>query len=97
MANVVRLIDANALEKRMEERLNSLRKAYGNHDHYTDGFEEGCVAVEYAETIDPVILIPKARWIIDDKGVAYCGRCRHIDDYASVHNYCPYCGAKMEG
>ena len=37
------------------------------------------------------------RWITDEKGVAYCGRCRIIDDYASVHNYCPNCGARMDG
>ena len=35
----MRLIDADALEKRMEKRLNALRKGYGNYDHYTSGFE----------------------------------------------------------
>lgn len=53
----MRLIDADALEKRMEERLNSLRNAYGNYDHYTDGFEEGCVAAEDAETVDAVEVV----------------------------------------
>lgn len=39
----------------------------------------------------------KGKWITDEKGTTYCGRCRHIDDYASVHNYCPICGCDMRG
>ena len=37
------------------------------------------------------------RWVTDENGITYCGNCRHMDDYASVHNYCPNCGAKMDG
>lgn len=48
----MRLIDADALLERMEQRLNSLRQMYGNRDAYTDGFDEGCIAVDEAETID---------------------------------------------
>jgi hypothetical protein len=99
MANEVRLIDANALEKRMEERLNSLRKEYGNYDHYTDGFEEGCEAVEYAETLDPVIFRPKGRWKSLGCGEFVCECCWSHVEYESRkcgHNYCPNCGAKME-
>ena len=42
------------------ERRDVLRKEFGNYDHYTDGFEEGCVAVEDAETIDPdrLVMLP---------------------------------------
>ena len=39
----------------------------------------------------------KGEWITDEKGVTYCGNCRCIDDYASVHNFCPICGADMRG
>jgi NADH pyrophosphatase NudC (nudix superfamily) len=44
-----------------------------------------------------VVPVVHGRWITDEKGVTYCGRCRIIDDYASVHNYCPNCGARMDG
>lgn len=50
----MRLIDADALEKRMVQRLVALRKEYGNYDHYTDGFDDACQYVEDAETIDVV-------------------------------------------
>ena len=44
-----------------------------------------------------VVEVKQGRWITDEKGVAYCGRCRIVDDYASVHNYCPNCGARLDG
>ena len=105
MANEVRLIDANALEKRMEERLNSLRKEFGNYDHYTDGFEEGCVAVEDAETIDPESLRPKGRWKYDECNLEWaCSEClcaAHVNLGAIsgyiLSDFCPNCGCKMEG
>lgn len=103
MANEVRLIDANALEKRMEKRLNSLREAYGNDNPYADGFEEGCVAVEYAENIDPESLRPKGRWVKDRDGDEYCTNCSRympimeVTGDQSAQNYCPNCGAEMEG
>ena len=40
---------------------------------------------------------PNGRWVTDENGVTYCEKCRHIDDYASVHNYCPNCGVDMGG
>lgn len=57
----MRLIDADALEKQMEKRLNFLLETYSEYDEYTRGFDEGCVAVEDAPTIDPATLAP--RWI----------------------------------
>lgn len=45
-----------------------------------------------AADVAPVV---HGRWIVDENGVTYCGRCRIIDDYASVHNFCPNCGADM--
>jgi hypothetical protein len=49
---MARYIDADALLERMEVRLKQLRTEYGDHDHYTDGFDEGLVAVEDADTAD---------------------------------------------
>ena len=58
--------------------------------------EEVEQAIKDAPTVDAVEVV-HGRWITDEKGVIYCEKCRHIDDYASVHNYCPNCGAKMDG
>lgn len=52
-----RYIDADALLERMEVRLKQLRTEYGDHDHYTDGFEEGLVAVEDADTANVVEVV----------------------------------------
>ena len=50
-------IEREALIERMETRLKSLRADYGDYDHYTDGFEEGLVAVEDADTADVVEVV----------------------------------------
>ena len=58
---------------------------------------EACVNLLHtAPTVDAVEVV-RGRWITDEKGKTYCNRCRVIDDYASVHNYCPFCGANMKG
>lgn len=103
----MRLIDADALEKRMEERLNALRKEYGNYDHYTDGFEEGCIAVEDAETIETVPT-RLGRWIdgADSFGAkrgtyrvcSFCNICiprtKEVPD--GYWQCCPNCMTKMK-
>lgn len=99
----MRLIDADELEKWMNERMRSLRAAYGYHDDYTDGFEECMEAVENAETIDPETLRPMGRWeprtdVVGFVRCSVCHDCNVYDDWADGKkwNYCPNCGAKME-
>lgn len=102
----MRLIDADALEKRMEERLKALTKECGYYDGYTCGFEEGCVAVEDAPTIDPESLRPKGEWI--DNHCSVCGMMPMGEelwescDFAPPKfewfmDFCPNCGADMRG
>ena len=55
----------------------------------TDHIEECCEEAIAEEVVH-------GQWVTGEKGKTYCGRCRVIDDYASVHNYCPFCGAKMD-
>ena len=97
----MRLIDADALEMRMEERLNALRKEYGNYDHYTDGFDEGCVAVEDAETVDAEP-VRHGEWLVADTPFVRqrkCSLCRNCDNPKTAvwGHYCWACGAKMDG
>lgn len=91
MANEVRLIDANALP-------------YENQVLSYD--DEWCLKVsdiEKVPTIDPESLRPKGRWVSDEGDVLFhCSECEtQIStswDYDDLHwNYCPNCGAKMEG
>lgn len=94
MANEVRLIDANALQRLLFPIAVGLEKEYGSLGGAVAGVMHH---VDAAPTIDPESLRPKGRWITDGNGVTYCGKCRHVDDYASVHNYCPNCGTDMRG
>jgi hypothetical protein len=55
----MRPIDADALLERMEKRLNDLTKEYGKYYAYTDGYEEGYIAVEEAPTVE----IPRGEWM----------------------------------
>ena len=54
---MVRLIDANELEAKMEKRIAYLRKEYGDYDHYTDGYCEALDRVEDAHTVDAVEVV----------------------------------------
>lgn len=87
MDNNVRLIDANALIQDAEDVLN-----FSMLDR-----------INRAETIDPDSLRAKGRWIAemdtdDEWGemefhkCSVCGMCQWWET-----NYCPNCGAKMEG
>lgn len=57
-------IDREALEKRLNERLECLRKEYGYYDHYTDGYDEAVDAVEETPAADVV-------------EVVRCEKCKH--------------------
>lgn len=71
-----RYIDADALLERMEVRLKQLRTEYGDHDHYTDGFDEGLVAVEDATTAD-VVEVVRCKDCIHGKPIDTIVSCRH--------------------
>ena len=86
-------IEREALLSRMEERLNSLRKEYGNYDHYTDGFEEGCIAVEDADAADVVEVVrcKDCVWFAPNNGGLWYGCAfdtRHPDDVPKPDDFC---------
>lgn len=92
----MRLIDADALEERMEERLAQLRALYGDHDQYKEGFEGGMKSVEFAPTLTVDDLRPHGRWLHRNNGIAYCSEC-DTDSVEDGTNFCPECGADMRG
>lgn len=63
----VRLIDANALEVVLRERLNDLVGTTGWHDHYVTGFDDAITYVENAPSVDAV-------------PVVRCRECVHNED-----------------
>jgi hypothetical protein len=102
MENEVRMIDANALVQRLIE--NGWLKR-----DITDSAEMIAVqaAIDDAPTIDPESLRPKGRWELQEYcwseawRCSVCGEewCFEYDptEPAEKVNYCPNCGAKMEG
>ena len=81
MENKVRLIDANALESKCFKM-----HGYGEAKFLALG------NVRTAPTIDPESLRPAGRWLLDGR----CSEC--LTNPLTTHrNYCPNCGAKMEG
>lgn len=62
-------------------------------------------AVVECETEEDYELLKKAvahfknhgKYIIDERGVAHCNKCKHIDDDYGVHCFCPFCGARIVG
>ena len=99
MKNKKRLIDANAFLKSLEWEVGDVREKneYSDYLETEYGFSRDAInqLVQNAPTVYAVEVV-HGLWVTDEKGVTYCGRCKVIDDFASVHNYCPNCGAKMD-
>lgn len=98
----VRLIDANALHKRIEMNLHASNPFTIEECCYKDALN----SVDEAPTIDPESLRPTAKWIVvrlmADGAERKCGNCGRHETFTSFdrhtdHVYCCRCGYKMEG
>ena len=100
-------IEREALEKLLNERLAYLLDKNGPYDYYTDGYDEAVSTVEEFLTAD-VAPVVHGRW--DDSGrytfpggstavrCTNCGCALTESEYRLNNwNYCPVCGAKMDG
>lgn len=98
-----RLIDANALHKRIEMNLRASNPFTIEECCYKDALN----SVDEAPTIDPKTLRPVAHWNMDEDAVGdpivwTCSNCKDsiiMYDGTPMENgykYCPKCGAKME-
>ena len=99
--NEVRLIDANALRKRIETNRLACNSGSFSELCYMDAI----TSVNEAPTIDPESLRPTAKWIIvrrmADGAECKCGNCGRKEvfttfDRHTEHAYCCRCGCKME-
>lgn len=105
MANEVRLIDANALEKNM--RAYADNKAYCGHIELANGICKAIGRIDLAPTIDPESLRPKGRVVLKERhrggfqivtGTDEIGNEHTVRiDTRSVGNepYCSACGAAL--
>lgn len=100
-------IEREALEKNLNERLSYLLDKNGPYDYFTDGYDEAVSTVEEFLAAD-VVPVVHGRW--DDSGrytfpggstavrCTNCGCALTESEYRLNNwNYCPVCGAKMDG
>jgi hypothetical protein len=96
---VARLIDADAVKDSFCG-VCSIKKRYGKSSEmcrdYKDLLGNGCSMmrlIDETPTAD-VVEVKHGRWI-SHEGYEECDLCHTKSVYA--HNYCPNCGAKMDG
>ncbi len=111
MSYTKRLIDANAFRRRIEafvataryKGINNVPTGYEscNPTEYMRGYERGVmdaytVAVEQPQ-VDAVEVV-HARWVDVREycGDYMCSNCKELSR-TKTYNYCPDCGAKMDG
>lgn len=94
----MRLIDAEPIEKFIEDGLNNpdKLKAFG-HDAI-----EVLTEIHFASTIDPESLRQKAEWKLNEDGKWSCTYCESLaiehptdSDWQVITAFCPNCGADM--
>lgn len=97
----MRLIDADTVCKKLEGYARDCEEA---DDRVAGGvFLDAISEIQDTPTIDPKDLQPRGRWndinpAVLNPGIAWvcrCSLCGCPQDHK--HNYCPNCGARMEG
>lgn len=89
----MRLIDKDALSMElMNEVLNAYAKADFRFAHALNVFQG---LIDKAPTVEER---KHGRWINPKAWHVECSECHHVLEFiCDVKNYCPNCGAKMEG
>ena len=100
-----RLIDADALEALFDERNSDIFIQYHTRENkqywwgMNAGVNWGINAIHNAPTVDAVEVV-HGRWI-EYKSFMKCSECGshwyYTDNHCYLFNYCPNCGAKMDG
>ena len=103
-------IEREALENELYRRLKFLIAEYGEHDQYTSGFDDAIDMVRSFTSAD-VAPVRHGKWVKEPPyksiGGEYlkaliCSKCNSFfvsdgNKPWQMHNYCPNCGAKMDG
>ena len=84
-------IERETIEKAFAEEIRT------NYlDDYAKGFQAALLAIMSIPSAD-VAPVRHGRWIECNYGLTFeCSECKYPTEY-SLTNYCPNCGAKMDG
>ena len=99
MENEKRLIDANAWKLFYEDKKNILDRFYTHDAGYEDALDNVDDWMDAQPTVDAVEVV-HGRWMLThgEDGLYYdCSICGHCAGRGRKSNYCPNCGAKMDG
>ena len=104
----LKLIDANALSERFDKRIKWLR--IDMHDQYSLGLYHGAITDKDLINEMPIIAsdvapVRHGRWINAYPNIepnpmfiyGICSECGFEQGISKYLNYCPDCGAKMDG
>lgn len=98
MADERRLIEVNALMEKI--RLMANRTSFGEMSPSNISGIEVCGLILDAPAVDAVEVV-HGQWELHANGSATCSVCHRTTLYAwdfdNAFNYCPHCGAKMDG
>lgn len=90
-----RLIDANALTDKCRQICADEWNKRAAPCCWSDAYEGFIEDIEEAPTVDAVEVV-HGRWMHHGNGIAYCSNCE-VDAVEDATNFCPNCGAKMDG
>lgn len=89
------LIDREALKTKLEKNIEDLADKTGLFEGIKMGYESAVHFVEQAPTVEER---KHGHWINPKAWHVECSECHHVLEFiCDVKNYCPNCGAKMEG
>ena len=94
-------IERETLENELYRRLKFLIAEYGEHDQYTSGFDDAMDKVENFPAAD-VAPVVHGEWLLRHIGHGHYWECSVCHTNPCIYvtkdtNYCPNCGAKMDG
>lgn len=93
----MRLTDADALEKKLNERYDYLLNENGPYDHFTDGYGEATSTVEEFPTVDAEVVVRckdcNGSQVSDDEKYIIC--CR-LGVRTGFWDFCSY-GERKDG
>ena len=90
----MRLIDADALHRSLGDH------AEGKSDFYRGAIYTAIMLVDDAQAVDAALVL-HGRWepyqTRSGKNWWQCSICGEVSEHKKNHNYCHFCGAKMDG